>query len=141
MTINKVYLSGNLTRDAELRRTQAGTAVVNFGMAVNERRLNRHTGEYDDYANFVDCTMWGKLAEAVSGALVKGQRVTIEGRLHMSAWERDGQKRTKIEVIVENVEGLPRKNQQGTQPQGVAQKQADFASAVYDAVYDDDIPF
>ena len=132
--INSVFVSGNLTRDAELRRTAAGNAVVSFGIAVNERRLNSQTGDYEDVPNFFDVVMWGKYAEAVSGALVKGQHVTVAGKLRQSTWERDGQKRSKVEIIASEVKGLPRKvKQQGSD--GNAQYD-DYAS-----VYDEDIPF
>ena len=66
MSINRVIISGNLTRDPELRRTQSGMAIMSFGVAVNDRRRNQQTGEWEDYANFVDCTMFGNRAESLS---------------------------------------------------------------------------
>ncbi len=68
-------------------------------MAVNDRRRNPQTGEWEDYPNFVDCTMFGTRAEAVSRYLSKGSKVAIEGKLRYSSWERDGQRRSKLEVI------------------------------------------
>ena len=101
MSINKVVISGNLTRDPELRQTANGFPVLGFGVAVNDRRKNQQTGEWEDYPNFIDCTMFGARAESVSRFLSKGSKVAIEGKLRWSQWERDGQKRSKIEVVVD----------------------------------------
>lgn len=112
MSINRVNISGNLTREPELRRTQSGMAILSFGIAVNDRRKNPQTGEWEDYANFVDCTMFGNRAESLSNILTKGMKCAIEGKLRWSQWERDGQKRSKLEVIVDEVEFMS-KGQQG----------------------------
>ena len=104
MSINRVIISGNLTRDAELRQTANGTSVLGFGVAVNDRRRNSQTGEWEDYANFVDCTMFGQRAQAIAQYLRKGLKVAIEGKLRYSSWERDGQRRSKLEVIVDDLE-------------------------------------
>ena len=136
MSINVVVLTGNLTRDCEVRRTQSGMAIMSFGLAVNDRRKNSQTGEWEDYANFIDCTMFGARAEAVSNYLSKGSKIGLEGKLHWSQWERDGQKRSKVEVIADEVEFLsPRKQQQ--QPNYVAD--AEFQEVT--SMYDDDIPW
>ena len=111
MSINRVNISGNLTRDPELRMTSGGTQVLSFGVAVNDRRRNPQTGEWEDYPNFVDCTMFGARAEAVSRYLSKGSKVAIEGKLRYSSWERDGQRRSKLEVIVDEIEFMSRSNQ------------------------------
>lgn len=108
MSINSVNISGNLTRDPELRTTQNGTAILNFGMAVNDRRRNAQSGEWEDVPNFVDCCLFGKRGEALSTRLVKGMKVFISGKLHYNSWERDGKKRSKIEVIVDEIEFTPR---------------------------------
>lgn len=126
MSINRVNISGNLTRDPELRATTGGTQVLSFGMAVNDRRKNQQAGEWEDYPNFVDCTMFGSRAEKISRYLTKGCKVAVEGKLRYSQWERDGQKRSKLEVIVEEIEFMSR--QQAAEP------------APSDA-YDEDIPF
>ena len=99
MSINRVNITGNLTRDPELRATAGGTQVLSFGVAVNDRRRNAQTGEWEDYPNFVDCTMFGTRAEAVSRFLAKGNKVAIEGKLRYSSWERDGQRRSKLKVF------------------------------------------
>ena len=113
MSINRVVLSGNLTRDPEIRRTQSGMAIMSFGIAVNDRRKNSQTGEWEDYANFVDCTMFGSRAEAVSNFISKGSKVALEGKLRYSTWERDGQKRSKLEVIVDEIDFMSSRNSQG----------------------------
>lgn len=134
MSINRVNLTGNLTRDPELRQTSGGTSVLSFGMAVNDRRKNNRTGEWEDYPSFIDCTMFGARAEAVSKYLSKGDKASVEGRLHWSQWERDGQKRSKIEVIVEEIEFMSGRKQKQVQEQYSPEP----ADAYY---YDEDIPF
>jgi single-strand DNA-binding protein len=137
MSINRVNISGNLTRDPELRATQGGMQVLGFGVAVNDRRRNQQTGEWEDYPNFVDCTMFGNRAEALSRILRKGMKVAIEGKLRYSSWEdkNGGGRRSKLEVIPDEVELLgqnPNAQQgqpqqyapQGYQPQAYAPQQA-----------------
>lgn len=158
MSINRVNISGNLTRDPELRATASGTQVLSFGVAVNDRRRNPQTGDWEDYPNFVDCTMFGTRAEAVSRYLSKGSKVAIEGKLRYSSWERDGQRRSKLEVIVDEIEFMSRGqqadqgyapapaygNQGGYAPAPAPQQApAPMASPVPPAVdvYDEDIPF
>lgn len=106
MSINKVIITGRLTRDAELRATASGTEVLSFSVAVNDRRKNPQTGEWEDYANFVDCKMFGTRAEAISRHVAKGTQVAIDGKLRFSSWERDGQRRSKLEVVVDDIELL-----------------------------------
>lgn len=130
--INRVVISGNLTRDPEVRRTQGGMAIMSFGVAVNDRRKN-NAGEWEDYANFIDCTMFGSRAEAISDYLSKGSKVSLEGKLRWSQWERDGQKRSKIEVIVDEIDFSGNRRQEKPEPEPGPQAQ--------DGVYDDDIPF
>ncbi len=139
MSINRVCISGNLTRDPELRSTAGGTSVMGFGVAVNERRKNAQTGEWEDYPNFVDCTLFGKRAEALEQYLSKGTKVAVEGRLRYSSWEKDGQRRSKLGVIVEEVELMSRRD--GEQHQSYAQQGYQQAPQVQEACYDEDIPF
>lgn len=105
MSINRVVVSGNLTRDPELRATPGGTQVLGFGVAVNDRRRNQQTGEWEDYPNFIDCTMFGNRAEALSRILCKGMKVAIEGKLRYSSWEdkNGGGRRSKVEIIPDEV--------------------------------------
>lgn len=164
MSINRVIISGNLTRDPELRQTQSGLPVLGFGVAVNDRRKNQTTGEWEDYPNFIDCTMFGTRAQSLANYLSKGTKVAIEGKLRWSQWERDGQKRSKIEVIVDELEFMSSRNSDSSYGSGgygnngggyggnngynagyAAPSPAPAMSApVVDAtssVYDDDIPF
>lgn len=148
MSINRVIISGNLTRDPELRATASGMPVLGFGVAVNDRRRNQQTGEWEDYPNFIDCTMFGTRAQAVSQYLSKGSKVSIEGKLRWSQWERDGQKRSKIEVIVDEIEFMSSRNASSAPHpapapvQAAAPAAAPVAAPVVDAsVYDEDIPF
>lgn len=104
MSINKVIVSGNLTRDPELRNTAGGMAVLGFGVAVNDRVKNQQTGEWEDRPNFIDCAMFGKRAESVQRFLGKGSKVAVEGKLRWSSWEKNGEKRSKVEVVVDEIE-------------------------------------
>ena len=147
MSINRVIISGNLTRDPELRSTASGLPVLGFGVAVNDRRKNQQTGEWEDYPNFIDCTMFGARAESLSRYLGKGTKVAIEGKLRWSQWEREGQKRSKIEVIVDELEFMTSRDGGQAAPRmqvAPAQSYAPApaaAPAIDTSVYDDDIPF
>lgn len=117
MSINHVTISGNLTRDAELRSTGSGMSVLQFGVAVNERVKNNQTGEYEDRPNFVDCAMFGKRADAIAQYLAKGTKVAIEGKLRYSKWQdKDGGNRSKLEVIVDELEFMSSNQQNASQP-------------------------
>lgn len=107
MSINRVVISGNLTRDPELRSTPGGMSVLKLGVAVNDRRKNPNTGEWEDVPNFVDVTLFGARADALQRYLKKGTKVAIEGRLRWSQWEAPGgEKRSKLEVVAEEIEFL-----------------------------------
>lgn len=109
MSLNSVTISGNLTRDAELRDA-GSTSVCGFSVAVNDRRKNKSTGQWEDYPNFISCIMFGTRAEKLSPFLLKGLKVAVSGRLHQSVWEaKDGTKRSRVEVIVDEIELLSRK--------------------------------
>lgn len=130
MSINRAIVSGNLTRDPELRATPGGTQVLGFGVAVNDRRRNQQTGEWEDYPNYIDCTMFGNRAEALSRILRKGMKVAIEGKLRYSSWEdkNGGGRRSKVEIIPDEVV-LMSQNPNGQQapqyaPQGYQQQYA-----------------
>ena len=149
MSINRVIISGNLTRDPELRSTAGGLPVLGFGVAVNDRRKNQQSGEWEDYPNFIDCTMFGARAESLSRFLSKGTKVSIEGKLRWSQWEKDGQKHSKIEVIVDELEFMSSRNDSSSYGGGhtsgySAPAAAPMADPVVDAsssVYDEYIPF
>ena len=128
MAINRVSLSGNLTRDPELRAAQGGTAILRLGIAVNDRRKNQQTGEWEDYPNFVDCVMFGTRAEKLGAYLCKGTKVAVEGKLRYSSWETDeGQKRSKLEVVVDEIEFMSQR-QDGAQ---TAQNQSYAPQSAY----------
>ena len=145
MSINRVIISGNLTRDPESRATSSGTTVLSFGVAVNDRRRNAQTGEWEDYPNYIDCTMFGRRADALSNILHKGMKVSIEGKLRYHSWEtNDGQKRSKLDVIVDELEFMSARDGGNMQQRQAAPQQRSTmpAPAPTSAVYDDeDIPF
>ena len=153
MSINRCNISGNIGRDPELRQTQGGTQVLTFSLAVSDRKRNQQSGEWEDVTNWIPCAVFGNRADALAKLLHKGMKVAIEGKLRWSQWEKDGQKRSKIEVIVDEVEFLSQRQQGNQQP---AQPQKDYqpqyqpqqgnqqppAADVYDEGFtSEDIPF
>lgn len=104
-SFNKVILMGNMTRDPEVRYTPGGTAVSEIGLAVNDRRKDAK-GEWVDETTFVDVTLWGRQAEIAGEYLTKGAPILVEGRLKLDSWEKDGQKRSKLRVVCENMRML-----------------------------------
>ena len=113
-SFNKVMLMGNLTRDPELRYTSNGSALANFGLAVN--RKFKQGDEWKEDVCFVDITVWGKQGENCAEYLSKGRPAFIEGRLQYSSWESDGQKKSKLEVVANTVQFLgSRSDSQGNQ--------------------------
>jgi single-strand DNA-binding protein len=107
--LNKVFLIGNLTRDPELRVTPKGTAICQFGLAVN-RQFKDESGQTRDETTFVDIEAWGKQGELVSKYLTKGSPAMVEGRLKLDQWEdkTSGQKRSKLKIVLDNVQFLGR---------------------------------
>lgn len=132
MSINHVAVVGNLTRDVELRSTQSGTAVLSFGIAVNDRRKNA-SGQWEDVPNFFECVTFGNRANALGDILTKGMKVAISGKLHYSSWEKDGQKHSKVDIIANEIELM--QNRRPEQPQ------QDYQSGYQQPMYDSDIPF
>lgn len=118
MSINSVNISGNLTRDPELRATASGMSVMQFGVAVNDRVKNQQTGQYEDKPCFVDCVLFGKRAESLAQYMNKGTKVSISGKLSFSSWQaQDGSKRSKLEVIVNEIDLMGKATQNATQQQ------------------------
>lgn len=139
MSINRVIVSGNLTREPEVRTTASGNPVMGFGIAVNDRRKNSQTGEWEDYPNFIDCTVFGARAQSVSRFLSKGSKVAIEGKLRWSQWEtNEGQKRSKIEIIVDEIEFMSSISNGAQVP---ATASATAVDPMTSTLYDDDIAF
>lgn len=161
--INRVTIAGNLTRDPELRATTSGKSVLNFGMAVNDSLFNQQTQEWEDRPNFIDVVVFGNMADSLSKMLHKGMKVCVDGKLRYTSWEKDGQKRSKVEVVAQYIELPPRQQQpqqqyQSQQNYAQTQQQPEYQpqqqqmgnysntgqygaqNGSYD-VYDEDIPF
>lgn len=105
VSLNKVLLLGNLTRDPELRYVPNGTAVASFGLAMN-RTYTAQSGEKKEEVCFVNVVVWGKQAESCGQYLNKGSLVLVEGRLSYRTWEQEGQKRSTLEVRADRVQFL-----------------------------------
>ncbi|HWZ65522.1 MAG TPA: single-stranded DNA-binding protein [Patescibacteria group bacterium] len=101
-SINQVILLGNLTRDPELRAIPSGQNVCSFSLAVN-RSWQGSDGQAQDAVDYFDVTAWGKLGELVNQYLKKGRKCLVMGRLSQRSWEQDGQKRSKVEVVANDV--------------------------------------
>lgn len=127
--INAVTLSGRLTRDMEVRATPSGTPIGTIVLAYNGLRKDRQTGAYEDVSNFVDCVVIGARANSLQRFLTKGTQVVISGELRYASWEKDGQKRSKHEIMVDEIKFFGSRSTQTQQPV----EQAD--------VYGADIPF
>ncbi|MBE34184.1 MAG: single-stranded DNA-binding protein [Opitutaceae bacterium] len=153
---NKVYLIGNLTRDPELRVTPKGTAICQFGLAVN-RQFKDESGSVRDETTFVDIEAWGRQGETISKYCTKGRPLFVEGRLKFDQWEdkTSGQKRSKLKVVLEGFQFLGGRGDGEGQGQGegaysapnpernappVRGGGAPAASATNDGV-DEDVPF
>ena len=101
---NSVTVTGNATREPELRFTPSGQAVANFGLAVNRRWQNRQTQEWEEATSFFDIVCWGQLGENAAESIARGTRVTVTGRLDQRSWETpEGDKRSKVEIVADDV--------------------------------------
>ncbi len=110
-SLNQVTLMGNLTRDPDLRQTPNGQSVTSLSIALN-RSYKDSSGEWQEATDYVDIVCWGPLAERVAQYLSKGRRCLIQGRLQSRSWEQDGQKRSKVEVLANDVTFLDSRNQE-----------------------------
>jgi single-strand DNA-binding protein len=156
--LNKVMLIGRLTRDPETRHTPSGQSVTNFGMAVNRTYRKKDSDEKVEETTFVDVEAWGVGGETFARYMKKGRQAYIEGRLKLDSWEKNGEKRSKLTVVMEEFQFLdsgggggdnrpseaprrrapaavPGANGGGGAPSGEATPQDDYAK------FDDDIPF
>ena len=131
MNINQVTLSGTLTRDAECRYTKNGHPLLVFCIAVNDRVKNNQTGEWEDYPNFFDCVLFGARAEKLQKMMLKGTKVSLGGKLRFRQFTHEDTKRSKVEVIVDNVDLYPRRD--NIEEEGYV--------APEPKLYDEDIPF
>ncbi|MGZ6005373.1 MAG: single-stranded DNA-binding protein [Candidatus Saccharimonadales bacterium] len=116
-SFNQVILMGNLTRDPELRQTPNGQNVVSFSLALN-RSYKDASGEWQEVTDYVDCVAWAALAERVAQYLSKGRRAMVVGRLQSRSWEQDGQKRSKVEVLANDVTFLDSRGGGDSAPAG-----------------------
>lgn len=131
VAFNRVILAGNLVRDPETRFAPSGLAVTGFGIAVNHRYKSNN--EVKEEVSFFDIVVFGKMGENCAEYLSKGRPVLVEGRLRQRRWEADGVKRSKIEVLADNVQFLGSPRGQGSEGGGSAAPTPDAP--------DDDIPF
>jgi single-strand DNA-binding protein len=146
--INRVVMTGNLTRDPELRNTGSGTAVCSLRIACNTRRRDA-SGEWTDKPNYFDVTVWGAQGENCATYLEKGRPVAIDGRLEWREWQdKEGNKRQSVDIIADSVQFLGSRSDAGENGQRFAQQSdvpadtADFQAAPSgQGTADDDIPF
>jgi len=103
MSGNSITIVGNITRDPELRFTPSGQANARLGVAVNRRWQDRNSGEWNEATSFFDVICWRELAENVSESLKRGTRVIVTGRLEQRTWEQEGNKRSVVEIIADEV--------------------------------------
>jgi single-strand DNA-binding protein len=101
-SFNQVILMGNLTRDPELRQIPSGQSVCSFSLALN-RSYKGSDGNWQEATDYIDVVAWGPLGERVAQYLTKGRPCLVNGRLQSRSWEQDGQKRSKVEVVAQDV--------------------------------------
>lgn len=125
---------GNLTRDPELSYGPSGTAICKFGLAVNRRF--KQGNEMKEEILFVDITVWGKQGENCAQYLSKGSGALIEGRLHFSSWEKDGQRKSKHDVVAESVQFLGKGGETKVSSKGPAESPPESNKGI-----EEDVPF
>jgi single-strand DNA-binding protein len=151
MNINRVVITGNLTRDPELRSTSGGMSVCSLRIACNTRRKSA-SGEWEEKPNYFDVTVWGAQGENCARYLTKGRPVAIDGRLQWREYEKEGQKRQAIDIIADSVQFLGGRDDAGSGNGFAASRPdmggsdvpidtGDFQSAPASVPADDDIPF
>ena len=150
--LNRVTLVGRLTRDPEVRYTSGGMPIVNIGLASNYRQKDQASGSWVEKPNFFDVVGFGERFEKLASNLEKGRRIGIDGSLRWSSWETDGQKRSKVEIIADNIQFLDSRGDGGShggsartefagQGGNVAPDTSDFVPVGAATADDDDIPF
>lgn len=145
-SFDKTILMGNLTRDPELRYTPKGTAFTKLTLAVN-RKWKSERGEAQEEVSFIDVDVWGKQAEVIAQYLKKGNPLLVEGRLKQDTWEKDGQKHSKVKVVLESFTFVGvKKEGDGEQRQPAAAKTSRTAPTEAEANQSspdegDDVPF
>jgi single-strand DNA-binding protein len=142
--INKVILIGRLVRDPELRHTPNGTSVADFTVASN--RTYTLGGEKKEEVSFIKCTAWSKAAEIITQYCKKGQRIAVEGRLKQHSWDdqQTGQKRSSIEVVIDNFQFLSPKGSDVGDNSAVTEQTSEYSepdNGYQKPFSDDEIPF
>jgi single-strand DNA-binding protein len=151
--INRVTITGNLTRDPELRTLSSGNSVCSLRVACNGRRRNPQTQQWEDVPNYFDVTVWGAQGENCNKYLTKGRGVAIDGRLQWREWGEEGAKRQAVDIVAENVQFLGGRDDAGggngngfsssvrASESDVPIDTGDFERTPVSAAADDDIPF
>jgi len=116
-SFNQVILMGNLTRDPEVRQTPNGQSVCSFSLALN-RSYKGGDGNWQEATDYIDIVAWGPLGERVAQYVTKGRPVLVNGRLQSRSWEQEGQKRSKVEVVAQDVTFLGGRGEGGEAPTG-----------------------
>lgn len=141
MNLNKVFLLGNLTFDPETRTTSTGQNVCTFRIATNRVWTDRQTGEKKQRVEYHQIVAWGKLADIASQYLTKGRLVFVEGRLNTRTWEdNSGNKRSKTEIIAENLQLGPRPNNIQEREEKETNEEEDIPIIEEDNIDAEDIP-
>ena len=133
---NKVVLMGNLTRDPELRAIPSGQNVCSFSLAVN-RTWKNASGEQQEAVDYIDCNIWGKPAEIINQYMKKGSGILVSGRLQQRSWEQEGQKRSKVEVVVEDFNFVGGPNEGGSGSSSASNSSASKSTAKSESVVED----
>lgn len=146
MSVNKVFILGNVGRDPETRYMPSGDAVTNMSVATSDKYKDKQSGEMKEVVEWHRIAFFGKLAEVAGQYLKKGSKVHIEGRLRTREWEKDGEKKNSTEIIAERMEMLDGKPQDGGQQQPSSNPPAGNSSGSKPSAkdlgaMDDDIPF
>lgn len=137
--LNSVILIGRLTRDSELKYINTGTAVTKFSIANNHKK--KSGDQWIEESNFFDVVLWGKIGETLNQYLIKGKEVAIQGELRQQRWDQDGQKRSKIEIVANNIQLLSGASENVNKE--ASQKVENMTNKLENATSDfsDDIPY
>ena len=136
--LRQVTITGGLTREPEMKRTNSGTAVLSLSVGSNQSRKNQN-GEYENQSHYFECKVWSKYAEMMESKLSKGMKVMITGDLDFQQWDQDGQKRSKIVINAKQVKPLS-KNENQQQGYGNNQQKPQTQQGG-NGNFEDDIPF
>lgn len=138
MSINKAIITGNLGGDPELRYTSSGTPVMTLNVAVNDR-VPDGNGGYADRANWIKVTVWGNRAESLAKYLRKGSHVAISGKLRQEKWEKNGESRSTVVIVLEDIDFASTRDERESSYRPPASEVV--SEDAPSSVYDDDVPF